>query len=74
MGTLTGRIVDDLARRRLRNQRLVGAGFQKPDDVVQWLVAVQAQDYPAARWALGLRISGVARAGEGVAGWPAADP
>jgi hypothetical protein len=31
-------------------------GFTKPGDVVSWLGAVQAQDYPGAKWALGLRM------------------
>ena len=28
----------------------------KPADVVNWLVAVQSQDYAGAKWALGLRL------------------
>src|SRR5205807_2269233 len=28
----------------------------RPDEVVAWLGAVQAQDYPGAKWALGLRM------------------
>jgi len=31
-------------------------GFTTPGDVVSWLGAVQAQDYPGAKWALGLRM------------------
>jgi hypothetical protein len=45
----------DIALRRLRNQRIAGAGFSKPGDVVAWMGAVQAQDYLGALWALGLR-------------------
>lgn len=45
----------DIARHRLFSQRLVGAGFKRPRDAVQWLVAVQSQDYGSAKWALGLR-------------------
>ncbi|HEU4770150.1 MAG TPA: winged helix DNA-binding domain-containing protein [Pyrinomonadaceae bacterium] len=41
---------------RLQNQRLASSRFQKPADVVRWLGAVQAQDYNAAKWALGLRM------------------
>jgi hypothetical protein len=33
--------------------------FRRASDVVAWLGAVQAQDYPAAKWALGLRAAGV---------------
>lgn len=46
----------DIARLRLHNQRITGDRFQRPEDVVSWMGAVQAQDYPAARWALGLRL------------------
>jgi hypothetical protein len=45
----------DLAQRRLLAQRLLGPGCAAPEDVVQWLGAVQAQDYAAAKWALALR-------------------
>ncbi len=45
----------DIARQRLRNQRLTGAGFEKASDVVRWLGAVQAQDYAAAKWAVAQR-------------------
>jgi hypothetical protein len=47
---------DDIARRRLRNERLVGAPFASAVDVVRWLGAVQAQDYAGAKWALGQRV------------------
>lgn len=46
----------DLAHQRLHTQRIAGTRFQKPEDVVKWLGAVQSQDYPAAQWALGLRL------------------
>ena len=46
----------NIAQRRLSSQRLVGAGFTNPADVVRWLGAVQSQDYPAARWGLALRM------------------
>ena len=44
--------------RRLRAQRLTGAGFARPEDVVGWLGAVQAQDYGPAKWSLGARVAG----------------
>lgn len=47
----------DIRRRRLSNQRLVGAPFAKPEQVVQWLCAVQAQDYGGAKWAIAQRTS-----------------
>jgi Winged helix DNA-binding domain len=45
----------DIAELRLRNQRIAGTGFARPDEVVSWMGAVQAQDYLGALWALGLR-------------------
>ena len=49
----------DIAHRRLHNQLITQHMFEKPGDVVQWLGAVQAQDYAAAKWALGLRLQDV---------------
>ena len=46
----------DIAHQRLLNQHIVGTPFEKPADAVAWLGAVQAQDYAAAKWALGLRM------------------
>jgi Winged helix DNA-binding domain len=48
--------VADIVSARLRAQRLVGPGFTSPVDVVRHFGAVQSQDYPAAKWALGLRM------------------
>ena len=48
----------NLARRRLQTQGLVHPRLASPVEVVSWLGAVQAQDYPAALWALGLRLPG----------------
>jgi hypothetical protein len=44
---------------RLRNQQLTGSTRRKPADVVSWLGAMQAQDYPAAKWGIGLRAPGL---------------
>jgi Winged helix DNA-binding domain len=49
----------DIAHQRLHNQLITQRMFEKPGDVVQWLGAVQAQDYAAAKWAVGLRLQGV---------------
>ncbi len=46
----------NIADWRLRNQRIAGAGFERPGEVVAWMGAVQAQDYLGALWALGLRM------------------
>ncbi len=46
----------DIARLRLQNQLIAESKFAKPGDVVAWLGAVQAQDFPGALWAIGLRM------------------
>ncbi|MDQ3864093.1 MAG: winged helix DNA-binding domain-containing protein [Actinomycetota bacterium] len=46
----------EIARRRLANQRIEGEKFERPEEVVRWLGAMQAQDYPQALWAVGLRL------------------
>ena len=53
----------DIAHQRLHNQRLVGAPFERPNDVVRWLGAVQAQDYAGAKWAVAQRTPGASNAG-----------
>ena len=47
----------DIARARFCNQLLGGAKGRSPGEVVAWLGAVQAQDFAAAKWALGLRLA-----------------
>jgi hypothetical protein len=44
-----------IVRRRLRTQRLTGAGLARPEYVVGWLGAVQSQDYGPAKWSVGMR-------------------
>lgn len=46
----------EIARLRLQNQYISETSLARPVDVVDWLVAVQAQDYAGAKWALGLRL------------------
>lgn len=46
----------DLASRRLHNQFIGNPRFTDPAEVVRALCAVQAQDYLAALWAVGLRL------------------
>lgn len=45
----------NIPHHRLHNQRIAGAPFETPAEVVGWLGAVQAQDYLGALWAVGLR-------------------
>ena len=44
-----------ITSQRLLNQGLAKHKFENPSDVVKWLGAVQAQDYLASLWAIGLR-------------------
>ena len=46
----------DIVSERLRNHKLSSPSFSKPADVVRWFGAVQAQDFQAAKWAVGLRL------------------
>jgi hypothetical protein len=49
----------DIAHQRLLNQHITRPTFNRPEDEAAWLVAVQAQDYPGAKWGLGLRLQNV---------------
>jgi hypothetical protein len=40
---------------RLKNQQLLNASLKKPEELVAWMGAVQAQDYAGAKWAVGRR-------------------
>lgn len=46
-----------VARLRMFNQYISNPIFNKPEDVVKRMVAMQAQDYAGAKWAIGLRMS-----------------
>lgn len=46
----------DVVALRLRNQRLVDPDLKSPADVIEHFGAVQAQDFAAAKWAVGLRL------------------
>jgi Winged helix DNA-binding domain len=43
---------------RLHSQRLTARRLETPANVVRWLGAVQAQEYPGSLWAIGLRCRG----------------
>lgn len=45
----------DINRLRLVNQKISGGKFKSPAEVVRWMGAMQAQDYPGALWGVGLR-------------------
>lgn len=50
---------DQLLRRRLQSQLLSPLHLLEPSEIVARLGAVQAQDYTAAKWAIGMRSEGL---------------
>jgi DNA glycosylase AlkZ-like len=52
----------DISQQRLHNQRLMRTPFVQPAEAVAWLGAVQAQEYPGAKWGLAQRTSGLSDA------------
>jgi hypothetical protein len=52
----------EIAFHRLAVERLIGSPFERLEDAVSWLTAVQSQDYIGAKWALGLRTRGATEA------------
>lgn len=68
----------DIALLRLVAQRIAGPGFPTATDVVRWLTAVQAQDYPGAVTSIALRteprtrqcVEDALNSGEVVRAWP----
>jgi hypothetical protein len=55
----TGMTLSSIAHQRLQQQHIAQADFEKPEDVVSWMGAMQAQDYLGALWAVGLRMQDV---------------
>lgn len=49
----------EIALLRLSSQQLVETDFCTPKELVYWMGAVQAQDYPMAKWAIGARLPGL---------------
>ena len=49
----------DLINYRLINQQIAETKFKKPDEIVNRLAAMQAQDFAMAKWAIGLRLPGL---------------
>lgn len=47
----------EIIAQRLHNQHLNRPTFEKPEEVVRWLGAVQAQDFLFSLWAVGLRLT-----------------
>ena len=53
--TSIARLAADIAHQRLFHQRLVGPLCRRPEEVVEGLLAVQAQDFYGAKWAIAQR-------------------
>jgi len=49
-------MMTSIAHQRIHNQHLSSTEFKKPADLVNWMGAVQAQDYYGAKWALAQRM------------------
>jgi hypothetical protein len=43
---------------RLHNQQISDTRFRHPAEIVEWMVAMQAQEYAMTKWAIGLRLPG----------------
>jgi len=48
--------LQDIVHQRLSNQLISHSPFSDPTKVVQWMGAMQAQDYYASLWAIGMRM------------------
>jgi hypothetical protein len=45
-----------IAHQRLHHQRISQSEFEKPEEVVSWMGAMQSQDYLGSLWSVGLRM------------------
>jgi hypothetical protein len=54
---------EEIAKLRLSAQHIAQADFKNAHDVVAWMGAMQAQDYPGALWSLALRTHGLTMRG-----------
>ena len=48
----------EISKIRIISQKIGATEFKTAPEVVRWMGAVQAQDYPMAKWALGIRARG----------------
>ncbi len=48
----------EIARLRLSSQQLISHQCTRPDEIVSWMGAMQAQNYSMAKWAVGCRLNG----------------
>jgi hypothetical protein len=47
----------ELAKIRMASQQIGGTRFKNAKNVLEWMGAMQAQDYSMAKWAIGIRLS-----------------
>jgi len=52
-------VPQEIPFRRLQSLQVVDSRFATPGELVEWLGAVQAQDYTSGKWALGARLPNV---------------
>jgi hypothetical protein len=50
--------LNDIVLIRLHNQQLLGTKLKSPQALVDWMGAIQAQDYAMSKWAIGSRLPG----------------
>jgi hypothetical protein len=50
----------DLIAFRLTNQQIARHQFRTVEDLVNWMLVMQSQEFAMAKWAIGLRMSGIA--------------
>jgi hypothetical protein len=48
----------EIIRYRLFNQQIAESNWKEPWQIVNWMVAMQAQEYAMAKWSIGLRLPG----------------
>src|SRR4030095_10783324 len=48
--------ISELLARRLTNQQIIESKFKKPEELISYIYAMQAQDFAMAKWAIGLRL------------------
>jgi hypothetical protein len=46
----------DISNSRLNSQKITKPEFKTAKEIVSWMGAIQAQDYPMAKWAVGIRL------------------
>src|SRR5688572_31423999 len=56
---IKGMNTSDIIRIRLANQQIASTKFERPEEILGWLGAVQAQEFTMAKWTLGLRLKDV---------------